>query len=100
MSLTRNAARVQLAYMFGCAAWGHGYASEACEAAIGYVRARARSERVEVYVDTRNERSIRLAERLGMRRVRTIIGADHFKGSASDEYQYRLSFANEAVDER
>jgi ribosomal-protein-alanine N-acetyltransferase len=90
VSLTSSGAHAQLAYLFGVAAWGHGFAFEACGAAVAYVRDQARTERIDAYIDTRNERSIRLAERLGLRRVETIIGADHFKGSVSDEYHYRL----------
>ena len=39
-------------------------------------------------LDTRNEESWRLLERLGFKRKRTIKDADHFKGSPSDEYEY------------
>lgn len=40
------------------------------------------------YVDTRNQPSIRLLERLRFIRRRTLKGADFFKGEVSDEYEY------------
>ncbi len=90
VSLTAHGACAQLGYLFGVAAWGHGFAFEACGAAIAYLRAEARTKQIDAFIDTRNLRSIRLAGRLGLQRVETLIGADHFKGSASDEYHYRL----------
>lgn len=39
-------------------------------------------------VDTRNNASIRLLERLAFSRMRLIENADHFKGARSDEYEY------------
>lgn len=39
-------------------------------------------------VDTRNTASWRLLERLGFHRRRRIDNADHFKGAASDEFEY------------
>ncbi len=94
-TLSQSGLHASLGYMFGRAAWGRGFAFEACRAAIEYLRTNARTERIDAYVDTRNERSIRLAERLGMQRVETIIGADRFKGSASDEYHFRLSWTDQ-----
>lgn len=46
---------------------------------------------VSARIDTRNAASIRLVERVGFSRVAVIPGADHFKGSASDEYEYALA---------
>lgn len=89
-SLTHDGAHAVLGYMFGRSAWGRGFAFEACGAAIAYLRERARTRQIDAFVDTRNERSIRLAERLGMERIETIVVADRFKGSASDEYHFRL----------
>ncbi len=98
-SLSQNGANAQIAYVFGLAAWGRGYAREACEAVLAYLGERARTTTIEAYIDTRNTRSIRLVERLGLERVETISGADYFKGSPSDEYHYRLSLAADEVDD-
>lgn len=89
-SLSQSGKHASLGYMFGRSAWGRGFAFEACSAAIAYLRRHAATERIDAFIDTRNERSIRLAERLGMHRVETVARADYFKGSASDEYHFRL----------
>ena len=94
-SLSQSGLYAMLGYRFGRSAWGRGFAFEACDAAIAYLRRNARTERIDAYVDTRNERSIRLAERLGMHRVETILGADCFKGSSSDEYHFRLVWTDQ-----
>ena len=98
-SLSQSGRHAVLGYMFGRAAWGRGFAFEACSAAISYLRRVARTERIDAFVDTRNERSIRLAERLGMQRVETVIDADRFKGSASDEYHFRLLMTAQKDDD-
>ena len=99
MSLTEYGASAHLAYMFARRTWGRGFATEACAAVLGYVRKRARTRTVEARIDTRNVRSFGLVERLGFARVETIIGTDHFKGSPSDEYLYRLSLATDEEDD-
>ncbi len=45
---------------------------------------------VAAEMDTRNAASIALAESLGFEWVGTTLGADHFKGSVSDEHRYEL----------
>jgi ribosomal-protein-alanine N-acetyltransferase len=50
-------------------AWGHGYATEAARACIDALFANMKHDRVVALVDTRNARSLRTAERIGMRRV-------------------------------
>jgi RimJ/RimL family protein N-acetyltransferase len=90
VTLREHGATALLAYVFGRDAWGRGIANEACAAAIAHLHERARTREIDAYIDTRNARSIRLAERLGMQRIETVVEADHFKGSASDEYHYRL----------
>ena len=86
-----------LAYLFGPATWGMGYATEACAAALGYLLAFVPDARVEASIDTRNARSIALVERLGFRCVETLVDADRFKGSASDEYRFALAPSEDAV---
>lgn len=49
-------------------AWGQGYATEAGEAAIEWAWATLDSDRLISLIQPGNERSIRVAERLGMRR--------------------------------
>ena len=77
-----------LAYELGRAFRGVGYASEACGAVLVSLAALHSVERVLAYVDTRNQASIRLLERLGFEQMERVVKADHFKGSWSDEFVY------------
>jgi RimJ/RimL family protein N-acetyltransferase len=82
-----------VAYLLLGRARGQGYAREALSTAITYLFARDpvdRLDHLDALIDTRNARSIRLVESLGFQRVELIEKADHFKGSDSDEYRYRL----------
>ncbi|WP_168733520.1 GNAT family N-acetyltransferase [Deinococcus sp. Arct2-2] len=88
----RLAARTaDVAYVFGPAAWGKGYAAEAVRAMLSFLRDGLRVEGFAANIDTRNAASRRLIERLGFMQTDLIVGADHFKGSSSDEYVYKLS---------
>jgi RimJ/RimL family protein N-acetyltransferase len=55
----------ELGYMFLPEAWGHGYAAESCAAALGWFAAALPGEPVVLTTQTANERSMRLAARLG-----------------------------------
>jgi ribosomal-protein-alanine N-acetyltransferase len=79
-----------LAYLFGPAFWGHGYAREACTELLLLLFGSYNSARVQAEVDTRNQASWRLLERLGFARVALHPATDYFKGSSSDEYTYEL----------
>ena len=79
-----------LAYELGSAYWGAGLATEACGKVIQELFAAFGVERIFADVDTRNAPSIRLLERLGFERGRVTMGADHFKGSTSDEIRFVL----------
>lgn len=94
-SVTVPAHRAVLGYVFGPAAWGHGFASEACRAVLDYLHERVPGAVVDAFIDTRNVRSIALIQRLGFERQETLLGADHFKGGASDEFRYRLSASSD-----
>jgi RimJ/RimL family protein N-acetyltransferase len=65
-----------------------GFAREALEAVLAHLKNDAGVPEARALLDTRNEASWRLLERLGFRRGRTIKAADRFKGSASDEFEY------------
>ena len=56
---------VELGYLFLPHAWGHGYAAEACGAALDWCAAALPGEPVLLCTQTANEASMRLAERLG-----------------------------------
>jgi ribosomal-protein-alanine N-acetyltransferase len=65
-----------------------GFAAEAVEAVLAHLKNDIGVREARALLDTRNEASWRLLERLGFKRSRTITDADHFKGSVSDEYEY------------
>ena len=79
-----------IAYELGSAHWGKGYATEACSRVLAFLFETCAIRSVLARVDTRNGASIRLLERLGFERIGFHPGADTFKGSVSDEYEYGL----------
>ncbi|MFE6410117.1 GNAT family N-acetyltransferase [Streptomyces sp. NPDC057837] len=60
---------VELGYMFLRQAWGHGYAAEACAAALDWCAGALPGEPVVLTTQTANERSMRLAANLGFTEV-------------------------------
>ncbi len=73
----------ELGYLFLPHAWGHGYAAEACAAALGWF-ARARpGEPVVLRTQTANARSMRLAAKLGFTEVERFeaYGAEQWLGA-------------------
>jgi RimJ/RimL family protein N-acetyltransferase len=57
----------EVAWMLAPAYWGHGFAAEGARAAIDFGFSHARKARLISLIFPQNERSIRLAERLGER---------------------------------
>lgn len=57
-----------LGYTFDPASWGHGYATEAAGCVFEYVRANLRWPRIVSVIHPDNARSLRVAERCGLRR--------------------------------
>ncbi|MGO4593610.1 GNAT family N-acetyltransferase [Leifsonia sp. 2TAF2] len=55
----------ELGYLFLPEAWGHGYATEACAAAMAWFRAAAPQEPLVVSTQLANEASLRVIEKLG-----------------------------------
>jgi RimJ/RimL family protein N-acetyltransferase len=62
----------ELGYTLAAAAWGHGYALEAARACVAAAFAHLPHRRLVAKIEPGNERSLRLAERLGMRTVETV----------------------------
>ncbi|MFD8477854.1 GNAT family N-acetyltransferase [Kitasatospora sp. NPDC059673] len=59
----------ELSYLFLPHAWGHGYATEACTAALGWFDGALPGEPVVLCTQTANERAMRLATKLGFAEV-------------------------------
>lgn len=72
----------QLGYLFLPKAWGHGYAAEACAAALGWFAGALPGEPVALTTQTANDRSMRLAARLGFVEVERfeMYGAEQWFG--------------------
>ena len=64
-----DAGDVELGYMFLPEAWGYGYATEACAAALGWFAGAFPSESVMLRTQIANDRSMRLATKLGFAEV-------------------------------
>ena len=58
----------ELGYTFDVAQWGHGYATEAAQCVFDYSRDVLKLTRVVSIIDGENVRSLRVAERAGLRR--------------------------------
>jgi RimJ/RimL family protein N-acetyltransferase len=58
----------ELGYTFDATFWGHGYATEAAQCVFAYARDVLRLRRVISVIDGDNARSLRVAERCGLRR--------------------------------
>lgn len=78
----------EVGYSFHPDVTGHGYATEAVEAWLTWAFDRLPLHRVSARVDTENEASWRLLERLGLRREAHLVGNEWFKGRWGDEYDY------------
>ncbi|MEU0913393.1 GNAT family N-acetyltransferase [Streptomyces althioticus] len=61
--------KVDLGYLFLPRAWGHGYAAEACGAALDWLDGVLPDEPVVLATQTANTRSLRLAAKLGFTEV-------------------------------
>jgi RimJ/RimL family protein N-acetyltransferase len=71
-----------LGYLFLPDAWGHGYAAEACAAALAWFTGALPGEPVVLYTQTANDRSMRLAAKLGFTEARRFekFGAEQWMG--------------------
>jgi RimJ/RimL family protein N-acetyltransferase len=63
---------VELGYTLGRACWGRGYATEAASACLAAGLEELRVPRIIAVVDAENEASLRVSERLGMKKVETV----------------------------
>jgi RimJ/RimL family protein N-acetyltransferase len=77
-----DAGEAELGYLFLPEAWGRGYAAEACAAALGWFAEALPGEPVALYTQTANDRSMRLAAKLGFTEVQRFEewGAEQWMG--------------------
>ncbi|SFG74763.1 Protein N-acetyltransferase, RimJ/RimL family [Streptomyces mirabilis] len=83
--LRQAAGRAELGYLFLPKAWGRGYASEACAAALDWFAGALPGEPVVLATQTANARSMRLAAKLGFIEVERYeaYGAEQWFGAWS-----------------
>ncbi|WIX77196.1 GNAT family N-acetyltransferase [Amycolatopsis carbonis] len=67
--LRPGAETTEIGYLFLPRTWGFGYAAEACAAVLGWFAAASPGEPVALCTQTANERSMRLAAKLGFTEV-------------------------------
>ncbi|WP_181442646.1 GNAT family N-acetyltransferase [Streptomyces tateyamensis] len=77
-------------YCFDEAAWGHGYATEAARALLGWAFDTLDLNRVQAEADTRNGASARVLEKLGFVREGTLREDCVVNGDVSDSWVYGL----------
>ncbi|MEU0300663.1 GNAT family N-acetyltransferase [Streptomyces sp. NPDC006175] len=80
-----DAGEAELGYTFLPEAWGHGYAVEACAAALDWLAGILPGEPVVLCTQTANDRSMRLATKLGFTEVERFeeYGAEQWFGVRS-----------------
>ena len=79
-----------LGYCLDDAAWGHGYATEAAHALLGWAFDTLDLNRVQAETDTRNAASARVLEKLGFEREGTLREDCIVNGEVSDSWVYGL----------
>jgi RimJ/RimL family protein N-acetyltransferase len=80
----------EIGYRLNRRFWGKGYASEAVGAVLDWAFGPLGLHRVIAQIDTRNDGSIGLVERLGFRREGTFLAAYQEPDGWSDEYLYAM----------
>jgi RimJ/RimL family protein N-acetyltransferase len=92
-----DARLAELGYIFTPEVAGLGYATEAGRALLSYCFEVAGFARVAARLDARNTASVRVLERLGMRREAELVDAEWFKGEWTTTLIYAM-LAREWVD--
>jgi len=78
-----------IGYTLVTAAWGQGYATEACTWLVADLPLRYGVREILATVDIRNAKSIALLERVGFERIG--VEAAELHGAATTDYRYRLA---------
>lgn len=80
-----------IAYMLHPDYQHRGFTTESVRALLDFLFDQLSMVSVRAYIDTRNQQSIALVQRVGMVRVDFLPRADHFKGSDSDEFVFEVT---------
>lgn len=80
----------RLGFVLGATAWGHGYATEAARALLGWAFDALPLNRVQAEADTRNAASTRVLEKLGFVHEGTLREDCVVDGDVSDSFVYGL----------
>ena len=88
--LDHDPRQAEIGYSLARAHWGQGLATEALSAILAYSFRTLALHRVIAVTDCRNQASVALLERLGMRREGHFLKHVWFKGAWADEYQYAM----------
>jgi RimJ/RimL family protein N-acetyltransferase len=87
---SREHAGGELGYVFNPALGGRGYATEAASAMLRLGFSELGLHRIVARIDERNEPSLRLARRLGMRQEARLVRNERFKGEWSTEVDFAM----------
>jgi RimJ/RimL family protein N-acetyltransferase len=79
---SREGGQTEIGYLFLPSAWGYGYATEVCAAALGWFASARPGEPVALRTQTANVASMRLAAKLGFTEVKRYedFGAEQWLG--------------------
>ena len=84
-----------IGYMVAVRWQNRGFAAEGISEIVRLVGELFQIREVRAWIDTRNAASIRMVEKIGFRKIETILNADHFHGAPSDEFVYCLETPKE-----
>jgi RimJ/RimL family protein N-acetyltransferase len=87
---SREHAGGELGYVFNPALGGRGYATEAASLMLRLGFEGLGLHRIVARIDERNEASVRLARRLGMRQEARLVSNELFKGEWSNELDFAM----------
>ena len=87
---SREHAGGELGYVFNPALAGRGYATEAAGAMLRLGFSELGLHRIVARIDERNEPSLRLARRLGMRQEARLVRNERFKGEWTTEVDFAM----------
>jgi RimJ/RimL family protein N-acetyltransferase len=80
----------EIGYVLNPAYQGHGYATEACRAMLALAFDGLGLHRVIARVDARNDASVSVLRRLGMRQEAHLVQNEWFKGEWTDELDFAM----------